>query len=149
MTEFECNLTELNNIAKELEYKANIWDLYLLEGELGVGKTTFARLFINSLHDKFDIIRPKNIKSPSFPIMINYPILNHNIYHYDLYRLKNKNELTEIGLFENLENNIIIIEWPELLINNYKLEKNYLINFGIINSSKRSVKIYHALKKNM
>jgi tRNA A37 threonylcarbamoyladenosine biosynthesis protein TsaE len=73
LTEFECNLTELNNIAKELAYKANISDLYLLEGELGVGKTTFARLFINSLHDKFDIIRPKNIKSPSFPIMINYP----------------------------------------------------------------------------
>ena len=106
-------------------------------------------MFINALFEKEKINKPDKIKSPTFPIMISYPILKYNIYHYDLYRLKNKNELTEIGLFENLENNIIIIEWPELLINNYKLEKNYLINFGIINSSKRSVKIYHALKKNM
>jgi|TARA_B110000196_G_C21142352_1_gene664530 tRNA threonylcarbamoyladenosine biosynthesis protein TsaE len=147
--ELECDLENLRKLADKIAKQTKIGDIFLLKGDLGAGKTTFSRMFINALFEKEKINKPDKIKSPTFPIMISYPILNHNIYHYDLYRLKNKNELTEIGLFENLENNIIIIEWPELLTNNYNLEKNYLINFSIINSSKRSVKIYHALKKNM
>jgi len=147
--ELECDLENLRKLADKIAKQTKVGDIFLLKGDLGAGKTTFSRMFINALFEKEKINKPDKIKSPTFPIMINYPILNYNIYHYDLYRLKNKNELTEIGLFENLENNIIIIEWPELLTNNYKLEKNYLIDFDIINSSKRSVKIHHSLKKNM
>jgi len=147
--ELECNLENLRKFANKIAKQTKVGDIFFLKGDLGVGKTTFSRMFINALFEKDKINKPNKIKSPTFPIMISYPILKYNIYHYDLYRLKNKNELTEIGLFENLENNIIIIEWPELLIDNYKLKKYYLIDFDLIDFSKRLVKIYHSIKENI
>ena len=56
--------------------------------------------------DQFEM-GPKFIKSPSFPIMINYPIKNFEVLHYDLYRLKDKSEITNLDLFENNKDSII------------------------------------------
>ena len=47
--------------------------------------------------------------------MFEYDIKNFTIEHYDLYRLKNEKEIKNIGLFANLEKNITIVEWPELI----------------------------------
>ena len=139
MSKFEFNLLELKSFANNLAVKAKIGDIYLLSGDLGVGKTTFTRFFINALFKEYQINKPKNIKSPSYPILINYPILNFEIYHYDLFRLKNKNELSEIDFFENFEKNISIIEWPEIVINNFNLNNYHLINFTFINSNQRKI----------
>ena len=143
---FECNLSELKDFSKKLSTKTEVGDIYLLDGDLGSGKTTFARFFINALSDKEKIIRPDTIKSPSFPIMINYPFLDYEIYHYDLYRLKNKNELSEIGFFEFLEHNISIVEWPDLVINNFKLSNYYIIKFKFIDINKRLITFDHSEK---
>ena len=70
------DLKELKNIAKKLSDTVSIGDIYLLSGELGSGKTTFARFFINSIFDNNSIKKPESIKSPSFPLMINYSIKN-------------------------------------------------------------------------
>ena len=142
----ECNLAELNKVAKKLAKNSNIGDIYLLRGELGVGKTTFARSFINSLYDKNNILRPGSIKSPSFPIMINYSMLHYEINHYDLYRLEKHEELLEIGLYDSLENNISIIEWPDLIMNNMILKNYYLIEFIIIDINKRMLILKHPVK---
>ena len=143
ITEFDCDLLELKSFANNLTININIGDIYLLSGDLGVGKTTFARFFINSLYDKYQINRPQSIKSPSYPILINYPLLDFEIYHYDLYRLKNINELSEIEFFENFEKNVTIIEWPEIFIKNFNLNNYYLINLKFINSNKRKIKLQH------
>ena len=141
LSEFECNLSELDAFAKELSLNVKVSDFYLLDGELGTGKTTFARSFINSIFDNNKIERPDNIKSPSFPIMINYPINNFEICHYDFYRIKNKTDLMEINFFENSKNNISIIEWPNIFINNFNIIKYYLIQFKFIDLKKRLIKI--------
>ena len=140
LTEFKCNLSELKSFANNLATDTNISDIYLLSGDLGVGKTTFIRFFINALFDKYKINKPKNIKSPSYPILINYPLLNFEIYHYDLYRLKNKKELLELGFFESFKKNISLIEWPEIIINDFNLTNYHLINLKFIDSNKRQLK---------
>ena len=122
-------------------------DIFFLKGELGVGKTTFARFLINALFDNLSLQKPKSIKSPSFPIMINYSLLNYEIFHYDLFRLKNINELSEIDIFENLQKNITIVEWPELILNNFNVKDYYLIEFKLIDLSKRHLKMFHSKKK--
>tara|TARA_B110000438_G_C15164481_1_gene373243 strand:- start:32 stop:490 length:459 start_codon:yes stop_codon:yes gene_type:complete len=147
LLEFECDLLELSSFAKMLAIKTSDADIFLLRGELGVGKTTFAKLFINSLFDKHKVRRPENIKSPSFPIMINYPIMDYEINHYDLYRLINESELLEIGFYEDIANNISIIEWPDILIKNSILTNYYLIEFDFIDLDNRAIKLQHSIKK--
>ena len=139
LKEFECDLIELKSFAKNLAINANIGDIYLLCGDLGSGKTTFSRFFINSLYEKYKKNLKSKIKSPSYPLLINYPLLNFEINHYDLYRLKNLNELSEIDFFENFKKNITLIEWPEIVIQHFKFNKYYLINFNFIDSKKRKI----------
>ena len=146
LSENECNLEELEFISKKLALESKVGNIYLLEGNLGTGKTTFARFFINALYDKEKIIRPDTIKSPSFPLMINYPLINYEIYHYDLYRLKKINELTELEFFEFYKQNISIVEWPDLIINNFKLINYYFIKFKLLNINKRLITIEHSEK---
>ena len=141
LLEFKVNLAELNNFAISLSDKAKIGDIFLLEGDLGAGKTTFSRFFINSQFDKYQLKKPQFIKSPSFPILNSYPLTKYEINHYDLFRINNSNEINELELIENLDRNITLIEWPKILINNYLIKKYFLINIKIINLEKRLIKI--------
>ena len=143
----KTNLKQLEIIAKKLANKSLIGDIYLLSGELGSGKTTFVRFFINSIFDRNLTKRPDSIKSPSFPILINYPIKNFEVFHYDLYRLKKENEIQELNIFENLKENITLIEWPEMITKNLQIDNYYLLNFEIVNSSQRIIKITHTHNK--
>ena len=89
-------------------------DAIFLYGEIGVGKTSFARILINGYeHQKK--LKKSEVLSPTFNIVFEYDIKDFTIEHYDLYRLKNEKEIKNIGLFENLEESIIIVEWPELI----------------------------------
>ncbi len=83
-------------------------DVVFLYGDLGVGKTFSTGVMIN--YHVNDIIVP----SPTFNIVNTYQINNHlEILHCDFFRLHEQNELEEIGIFENLDRKIIIIEWPK------------------------------------
>ena len=139
LPEFESDLLKLKSFANKLAVNIQLGDKYLLSGDLGVGKTTFSRFFINALYFRSKTNKPLNIKSPSYPILINYPLLGYEIYHYDLYRLKSKNELDELGFLENSRKNITIIEWPEIILNNFNLSNYHLINFKFINENKRNI----------
>jgi len=143
----KTDLKQLEVIAKTLANKSVIGDVYFLSGELGVGKTTFIRFFINSIFDRYLIKRPYSIKSPSFPILINYPIKNFEVFHYDLYRLKKENEIQELNIIENLKQNITLIEWPQMIINNFQTDNYFLINLEIINSNERLIEITHTHNK--
>ena len=143
----KANLKQLEIIAEKLASKSLIGDIYLLSGELGAGKTTFIRFFIYSIFACNLIKKPNSIKSPSFPIMINYPVKNFEVFHYDLYRLKNENEIQELNIIENLKENITLIEWPQMIINNLQIDNYFLINLDIIHPKERIIKITHTHNK--
>ena len=106
-------------------------DNLFLYGELGVGKTTFTRILINQLQSKHRI-NTTEVLSPTFNILNEYLINNLNVKHYDLYRIKQQEELDNLGLFEEKES-ISIIEWPEVLkltdIKYIKFDFSYSDNF--------------------
>jgi len=101
-------------LASKFAAQSKIGDIYFLKGPLGSGKTTFARFFIGALAK----INKKRIKepitSPTYNLIKNYNCGNNvNVCHVDLYRLKNIKEIEKIGLLEEIDNKIALIEWPE------------------------------------
>ncbi len=135
------DLRELEKLATNLCKGISVGDIYLFQGELGAGKTTFARLLINNLYVLNNLPEPPSVNSPTFPILITYELNSSQIYHYDLYRIKNFRELEELDFFENLNNNITFIEWPEMLINLPLKKKHCLINLDMITETKRKINI--------
>ena len=95
-----CTIKHLNILAKELVNKAKIGDVFLLKGELGVGKTTFIKFLINFLQ-KNKNEKITEIPSPTFNIVNEYKLENLNIKHCDLYRVKNKEELNNFYQYYN------------------------------------------------
>ena len=135
------DLHELEKLATNLSKDISVGNIYLFQGDLGAGKTTFVRLLINNLYVLNNLPKPPSITSPTFPILITYELNSSQIYHYDLYRLKNLMELEELDFFENLNNNITFIEWPEILISLPLNKKHYLINLDMISETKRKINI--------
>ena len=89
-------------------------DIIFLYGEIGVGKTTFVRFFINYLESK-NGIKNSDVLSPTFNIVYDYDVGDIKILHYDLYRLKNYKDISQLGMFETSNDSIKIVEWPELI----------------------------------
>ena len=110
------SIEELEKIANNIIKILSLGDTIFLYGEIGVGKTTFARLLINNFENEKKL-KKSEILSPTFNIVFEYEIKEFTIKHFDLYRLKNSNDIKNIGLSENLEQSITLIEWPELIIN--------------------------------
>tara|TARA_B100000989_G_scaffold10523_1_gene7132 strand:+ start:124 stop:570 length:447 start_codon:yes stop_codon:yes gene_type:complete len=135
------DLYELEKLATNLCKDISVGDIYLFQGELGTGKTTFVRLLINNLYVLNNLPKPVSITSPTFPILMTYELNLSQIYHYDLYRIKDIKELEELDFFENLNNNITFVEWPEKLINLPLNQKHYLINLDMISETKRKINI--------
>ncbi len=105
------NLKVLKNLACKIANKIKSGETILLYGQLGVGKTTFARFFINHLQKKTNS-EITEVPSPTFTIMSEYVAKKKLIQHYDLYRVKNYKELSNIGIFEDKEV-LSLVEWPE------------------------------------
>jgi tRNA threonylcarbamoyladenosine biosynthesis protein TsaE len=105
-----------------------------LVGDLGAGKTTFVRYFVESL------IPEAEVSSPTFPILATYQNTKYHISHYDLYRIKSQDELEELGLIHAIKNGITLIEWPEIA---YKyLPKHFMvIKIRTLESNKREITI--------
>ena len=135
------DLRELEKLTTNLSKDISLGDVYLFQGEVGAGKTTLIRLLINNLYVLNNLPKPVSIISPTYPILITYELSSSQIYHYDLYRVKNLTELEELDFFENLNNNITFIEWPEMLINLPLNKKHYLINLDMISETKRKINI--------
>ena len=135
------DLREIEKFATNLCKDISVGDVFFFQGELGAGKTTLVRLLINNLYSANNLPKPASIASPTFPILITYDLNPLQIYHYDLYRIQNLKELEELDFFENLNNNITFIEWPEMLISLPLNKKYYLINLDIISETKRKINI--------
>ena len=94
-----------------------IGDIIYLYGEIGVGKTTFAKYLIHE-YQKFHNIKLTEVTSPTFNIMNEYNVGDIIIKHYDLFRLKSNKEIKNLNLFESNEQSILLIEWPQIIQKN-------------------------------
>lgn len=98
-------------IAARIAALCRAGDCLLLRGDLGTGKTAFARGFIHALCDA-----PGEVASPTFSLLQTYPMRGGGtVSHFDLYRLKHAGELREIGLHEALQQSLCLIEWPQIM----------------------------------
>ena len=108
------SIKDTQNFSKSISRIISAGDIIFLYGEIGVGKTTFVRFFINYLESK-NGIKNSDVLSPTFNIVYDYDIGNIKILHYDLYRLKNYKDISQLGMFETSKDHIKIVEWPELI----------------------------------
>ena len=108
------SLEDTKKFSKNFSKIINKGDIILLYGEIGTGKTTFVRFLINYLESK-NRIKNSEVLSPTFNIVYDYDVGDIKILHYDLYRLKNYKDISQLGMFETSKSHIKIIEWPELI----------------------------------
>ena len=106
------NLSQIDDISKKILLNLSNTDCIFLFGELGSGKTTFTRSLINGLQEK-NKVNKTEVLSPTFNLLYEYEIKSLKVMHYDLYRLEDIKEVDQLGIFENSENVITIVEWPE------------------------------------
>ena len=111
------NLSQIDTISKKILSNISNTDCIFLFGELGSGKTTFTRSLINGLQKKNKVSKTE-VLSPTFNLLYEYEIKSLKVMHYDLYRLDALKEVDQLGIFENSEKVITIVEWPE------KIKKN-------------------------
>ena len=108
------SLEDTQNFSKNISQIVSAGDIIFLYGEIGVGKTTFVRFFINHLESK-NGIKNSDVLSPTFNIVYDYDVKDIKILHYDLYRIKNYKDIFQLGMFETSKEHIKIVEWPELI----------------------------------
>ena len=94
-------------LARGLAALARSGDVLALDGELGVGKTFFARAFIRTLG-----CGAIEVPSPTFTLHQAYELEAATVHHFDLYRLSGPDETRELGLEDAMAGGITLIEWP-------------------------------------
>jgi tRNA threonylcarbamoyladenosine biosynthesis protein TsaE len=88
---------------------ARTGDVIALKGELGAGKTSFARAFIRARGGAEDV------PSPTFTLVQTYELGDATVWHFDCYRLRHPEEAWELAIEDAFNEGISLIEWPELL----------------------------------
>jgi tRNA threonylcarbamoyl adenosine modification protein YjeE len=134
------NLEGLKKFCENVSLYLKKGDIICLSGDLGSGKTTFSRYLINSVYKNQNKEPPNIIKSPSFPILLTYELSNFEIYHYDLYRVSKDSELIHLNIFEELNNSITLVEWPETILDSLQNYNYFSIHFDILDEHTRILK---------
>ncbi|SEM41280.1 tRNA (adenosine(37)-N6)-threonylcarbamoyltransferase complex ATPase subunit type 1 TsaE [Chryseobacterium taichungense] len=113
----------VDRIVPELKH-----NILLLKGNLGAGKTTFTQFLMKKLNSTDEV------NSPTYSIVNEYSTPQGKVFHFDLYRLKNIDEVYDIGIEEYLDNAFLcIIEWPEVYeeeLHGLKFHEMSIINTG-------------------
>ena len=128
--------TKTKELATKLLKKIKPGNVIFLYGEMGVGKTTFIRYLINGFQ-KINKLRITEVTSPTFNLLNEYQINKLKIKHYDLFRLKSAEEINNLDLFEDSDNAVTLIEWPQIINKkpnnlielNFEYEKDYQTRF--------------------
>jgi tRNA threonylcarbamoyl adenosine modification protein YjeE len=89
-------------------------EFIFLYGEMGVGKTTFVKYFINE-YQKINNLTQTEITSPTFSLLNEYQVKDIRIKHYDLFRINRKEDTNNLDIFEKDNKLITLIEWPQLI----------------------------------
>ena len=132
------SLEHLNSLSKKVADQLSKNDCIFLIGEIGVGKTTFARFLINYLQEK-NGEKITEVLSPTFNLLYEYDLKGIKIMHYDLYRIRDEKELKQLGIFLDNQDTIKIIEWPQLI--NIPLSDKLEIHLDYVkNEKEREIK---------
>ena len=104
------NQDQLCQLATQMAPQLCAGDTILLNGQIGAGKSVFARQLISTLcPDEIEI------PSPTFTLIQTYDAPGFALHHCDLYRLSAPEHCHELGLQEAFENDVCVIEWPEIM----------------------------------
>lgn len=128
------------NLAKKFSKILKRGDVVFLYGEIGVGKTTFVKYLINNLQ-KQNKVSLTEVTSPTFSLLNEYQIKDLTIQHFDLFRLKDGSETRNIGLFENYNDILTLIEWPEKITDKPIIKYDFYFEYDD-RSEKRFLGIY-------
>jgi N-acetylmuramate 1-kinase len=105
----ELTEAQLLQLASALSGVLVAGDCLALQGDLGAGKTTFARALVRA----FLADLAHDVPSPTFALRQDYRGASGDIAHFDLYRLSDARELDELGFDEGLDRRITLVEWPD------------------------------------
>jgi len=113
------NFSEIDTLAKKIANYASENTVIALIGDLGTGKTTFTKTFAKEFGVK------ENLKSPTFNYVLEYLTGRLPLYHFDMYRLCNSEEIYEIGYEDYINNGgVALIEWADIILDD--LPKEYI-----------------------
>ena len=127
---------ETIRIAQEFAKSLSGGEIIALYGDLGMGKSVFARSVIRALSHDHDLLVP----SPTFSLLQTYDTDTAEIWHFDLYRLENPDDVYELGWEEALGGGIILLEWPDR-IGNLLPSRTKKVNFSENSDNLREIKI--------
>lgn len=124
-------LADLNDAARTLIQYAGAEKIFIFEGGMGAGKTTFIKAIAHALGVE------ETVSSPTFSIVNEYLAAEKSIFHFDFYRIKSIREAYDIGYEEYFySGNICLIEWPEKI--EELLPENYIrIKIESLNETER------------
>lgn len=129
---------ETAKLAASIAEKMKKGGLLCLQGDLGTGKTTFTKGFMEKLG-----ISNFSVKSPTYTYIREYPHSKTKVYHIDLYRIDDIDQLLVEEIQEILENdkNIVVIEWADKLEGYLGNGKKITINFKYLNEESREINV--------
>ena len=118
-------------LAKEFTKYLKGGEFVFLYGEMGVGKTTFVKYFINE-YQKINNLTQTEITSPTFSLLNEYQVKDIRIKHYDLFRINKKEDINNLDIFEKDNKLITLIEWPQLIADKQDI-KFITLTFNYLN----------------
>jgi len=118
-------------LAKEFTKYLKGGEFVFLYGEIGVGKTTFVKYFINE-YQKINNLTQTEITSPTFSLLNEYQVKDIRIKHYDLFRINRKEDVNNLDIFEKDNKLITLIEWPQLIADKQDI-KFITLTFNYLN----------------
>jgi tRNA threonylcarbamoyladenosine biosynthesis protein TsaE len=137
------SLDDTKSLARNLAKIARPQDVFCLDGALGSGKTAFSRFFIQACAGE-----EIEVPSPTFTLVQTYETAQGSLWHFDVYRLKDPEEIFEIGLEEAMAYGISLIEWAHK-IEPYLPHNRLHLNFNINPAGERFLTISpHGVWKN-
>lgn len=128
------SLKDTEQLATTLAPSLRAGGAVLLQGDLGVGKTSFARAVLQALGVEGEV------PSPTFTLVQSYEISGLHVFHFDLYRLKHPYEVEEIGFDDALADGLVFVEWPEKA-SAYMPQDALILNFVLDDAGHRQVSI--------
>ena len=121
MLEIEYTLQDIDTVAKQILKYAK-YKTFLFKAEMGAGKTTLIKALVKALGSN------DAVSSPTFSLVNEYYSKTETIYHFDLYRVEDENELYDIGIEDYLNTEAyLFVEWPEV-ITPLLLEKYHFVS---------------------
>lgn len=105
------NQADTEKLAAELAAVARVGDVILMHGTLGMGKSAFCRAYIRALAGNPD----EEVPSPTFTLVQIYDLEPLPVWHFDLYRLSDPEEVHELDIDDAFSEAVSLIEWPERL----------------------------------